>query len=197
MRLLIVGMAMSVLVACNHVTVNDGKVEEPLPTTETAKTTDGDATKTVAAEGDSPPEETQPVVVISNDNPEISDTQNFASLVENVSIEDDKARLKAQKEKFQLIEPTALPTRGQKSANIVEYALGTTNKVGEKKYSRGLNLGVEASKRNCRKFSSSDNAQVAFLTAGGPKRDPKNLDPDGDGFACDWSPEPYRSIVNN
>ena len=32
----------------------------------------------------------------------------------------------------------------------------------------------------------------AFLEAGGPKRDRKGLDPDGDGFACAWDPRPFR-----
>jgi len=195
MRLTPILLSLSVLAACNHVTPNDGNVEKQPPATETAATTDGDTTKTATA--DTQADEKPPVVVINTDNPEISNTQNFASLIKNVSIADDKARLKAQKEKFQVIAPTALPKRGAKTVNIVDFALSTTNKVGEKKYSRGINLGTKASLKNCKKFSSADNAQEAFLTAGGPKRDTKNLDPDGDGFACDWSPEPFRSIVKN
>ena len=40
-------------------------------------------------------------------------------------------------------------------------------------------------------------AKIAFLEAGGPKRDRKALDPDGDGYACGWDPAPYRRAVQN
>ena len=38
-------------------------------------------------------------------------------------------------------------------------------------------------------------AQQAFLEAGGPERDRKGLDPDGDGYACAWDPTPFRAAV--
>jgi hypothetical protein len=31
--------------------------------------------------------------------------------------------------------------------------------------------------------------------AGGPRRDPLGLDPDGDGFACAWDPTPFRTAL--
>ena len=34
------------------------------------------------------------------------------------------------------------------------------------------------------------------LPCGGPERDPRGLDPDGDGFACDWDPAPFRAAVS-
>ena len=36
-------------------------------------------------------------------------------------------------------------------------------------------------------------AAEAFLKAGGPQRDSKKLDPDGDGFACGFDPTPFQS----
>ena len=36
-------------------------------------------------------------------------------------------------------------------------------------------------------------AQAEFLRRGGPDRDPKALDPDGDGFACSWDPRPFQA----
>jgi len=54
-----------------------------------------------------------------------------------------------------------------------------------------------SSASQCRKFSSADDAQRNFLANGGPQNDPLNLDPDGDGFACQWSPEAYRALVLN
>jgi hypothetical protein len=46
-----------------------------------------------------------------------------------------------------------------------------------------------------RTLPTQDAAQEAFLAAGGPERDRNNLDPDGDGFACWWDPEPFRRAM--
>ena len=46
----------------------------------------------------------------------------------------------------------------------------------------------------CRRFESEDEAQRQFLANGGPQNDRFNLDPDGDGFACKFDPEPYRKL---
>ncbi len=193
MRLVLTFLALGALVACNHVTPDDGAVVERLNTSE--ETTEVEAEEgTETAEETGEEDETQ-VVVINNDNPTISDTQNFGATTERMTIEDDKALLEAQREKFKVIEPTALPTRKKKSANVVEYALSTTNEVGVKKYRRSNPLGKTLAKRNCAKFRLADDAQAAFLKAGGPKRDVKNLDPDGDGFACDWTPDTYRKLL--
>ncbi|CAN0586593.1 unnamed protein product, partial [Ectocarpus sp. 12 AP-2014] len=40
--------------------------------------------------------------------------------------------------------------------------------------------------------SHADQAQIAFLEAGGPEKDRNGMDPDGDGFACNWDPTPFR-----
>ena len=42
---------------------------------------------------------------------------------------------------------------------------------------------------------ADDVAQEAFLAQGGPQSDRKGLDPDGDGFACDWDPRPFRAAL--
>lgn len=75
------------------------------------------------------------------------------------------------------------------------FALTTTNGPGERRYSRLPILGGLRARRACAAYASPDAAQTAFLEAGGPERDPQGLDPDGDGFACDWSPEPYRRAL--
>lgn len=134
-------------------------------------------------------------VVLTGDNPEISSSQEFSAVVERETIESDAERLKAQREQFQIVAPTALPTRGGNTVNVAEYALATTHNVGEKKYRRSP-LGRLASKQACARYRVLDEAQEAFLKAGGPKRDPKSLDPDGDGFACAWSPDRYRKLLN-
>jgi len=194
MRIAISFLVLLVLAACNGLTVGGGAVEQKIkPVGQATATAPTDATT-----GDTQSGATQTAevpIVIDNNNPLISDSQNFDAVSGRLTAEADKARLEALKKKFTLIAPTALPTRGPKTVSIVEYALSSTNAVGEKKYSRGFGGGKTASARNCAKFSSSDDAQVTFLKAGGPKRDLKNLDPDGDGFACDWSPDTYRKLI--
>lgn len=44
----------------------------------------------------------------------------------------------------------------------------------------------------CAAHASADAAQIAFLAAGGPRLDPRGMDPDGDGFVCGWDPAPFR-----
>jgi hypothetical protein len=38
-----------------------------------------------------------------------------------------------------------------------------------------------------------DQAQSDFILAGGPQKDRKGMDPDGDGYACGWDPAVYRN----
>ncbi|WP_353890419.1 hypothetical protein [uncultured Aliiroseovarius sp.] len=123
----------------------------------------------------------------------ISDEQDFSAVAGRESIESDAARIAANRELYVQIEPTAVPTRsGGNGASIVTYALSTSNRVGESLYRRS-GLGAEARfNRNCGKYTSADMAQADFLSRGGPQRDAKGLDPDGDGFACFWDPTPFR-----
>jgi hypothetical protein len=77
-------------------------------------------------------------------------------------------------------------------ANVVAFALSTQHAVGERVYPRNpLRLGGREVR--CSDFRTTDLAQDWFLTNGGPDRDRSRLDPDGDGFACNWSPERYRA----
>ena len=81
----------------------------------------------------------------------------------------------------------------KKNINIASYARTTTNLIGEKIYHR-LRLKNETI-RKCSHFSTSDDAQRFFLSTGGPQKDIFNLDSDGDGFACKWSPLAFRAII--
>ncbi|MEM7441186.1 MAG: hypothetical protein AAF393_16440 [Pseudomonadota bacterium] len=75
--------------------------------------------------------------------------------------------------------------------NIAAYAIAQTHPVGTKKYKRSV-IGIS----NCRRYRDNpDAAQREFLKAGGPEKDPKRLDRDGDGYACDWDPEPFRRLL--
>ena len=191
MHLLIALTFLTVLAACQTTTPSE-QVADVSKTAPDAVLSDEELAATEGEEG----EEEEQIVVINNDNPGISDTQDFTAVTERLTIEDDKALLEAQRSKYQVVEKTDLPERDI-TVNVVQYALTTTNRVGEKIYKRFNPLGSSTAKRNCKKFRIADDAQEAFLKAGGPKRDPKGLDPDGDGFACDWSPDSYRKLVKN
>lgn len=131
-------------------------------------------------------------------NAGISDENDFEAVAARQTIESDAARLERQRAQYRLVQPTSLPERDADTGpNIVRYALSTSNPKGVRVYSRsGLNLAARH-ERNCAAFASPDQAQIAFLEGGGPKRDRQALDPDGDGYACDWDPAPYRQAVQN
>lgn len=126
----------------------------------------------------------------------VSDEQDFEAVKARETIESDKARIDANRAKYQVDQPGALPQRsGTSGPNIVEFAISTTHAIGTPVYKRS-SLGFTNVNKACAKFPSPDLAQEAFLSAGGPDRDRKGLDPDGDGFACAWDPTPFRTALN-
>jgi len=127
---------------------------------------------------------------------DISDEQNFDAVSGRETIESDAARIAANRQQYVVVQPTELPNRTDGAPNIVAYALATTNPVGAPLYRRsGFNAANRFS-RNCAEFASADLAQQSFLATGGPERDRRGLDPDGDGFACTWDPTPFRAVAN-
>jgi hypothetical protein len=99
--------------------------------------------------------------------------------------------LEAARQQLVIVQPGAVP-QAVEGVNIALYAQQTTNRVGERRFQRPMvSFGSGGA---CRRYPTADQAQRAFLAAGGPERDPYNLDPDGDGFACDWNPEPFRRL---
>ena len=138
----------------------------------------------------------QPAPLANNTG--ISDEQDFEAVSNRRSIESDAARIDQNRQTYEVVAPTAVPQRDANGQpNIVQYALSTSNPVGTQLYSRaGFNLQAKA-QRNCARFASPDQAQMEFLANGGPQRDRKGLDPDGDGYACSWNPSPFRSAVGN
>ena len=99
-------------------------------------------------------------------------------------------------DRLQPIIPEPLPDRsGHDAPNIVAYALNTTNRVGEQVYQRSGLFAESRFQRNCAEYNTQEEAQEDFLRRGGPERDPRGLDPNGDGFACWWDPEPYRAAA--
>ena len=125
----------------------------------------------------------------------ISGEQDFDAVSGERSIEQDAALIAQNRAQYQVIQPGAVPQRqGNEGPNIVAYALQTTNAVGQPLYRRGAFASKDKEARNCRKYTSADLAQEAFLAAGGPERDREGLDADGDGFACAWNPAVFRSV---
>ena len=100
--------------------------------------------------------------------------------------------LREAREQLVIVQPDATVPRAVEGANIALFAKRTSHAVGDQRYSRGFN--PFRPRGNCQRFASADEAQRAFLAEGGPGSDPRNLDPDGDGFACGWDPEPYRRL---
>ena len=125
----------------------------------------------------------------------ISDEQDFDAVAGRETIESDAQRIARNRAQYVVVEPTALPQRtGSNGPNIVEYALNTSNGVGEQVYSRS-SIRLTSPEAACKRYRSPDLAQEAFLKSGGPRRDPRGLDPDGDGFACAWDPRPFRAAL--
>ncbi|MCP4209658.1 MAG: hypothetical protein GY767_21810 [Shimia sp.] len=131
-------------------------------------------------------------------NPGISDENDFAAVDGRRSIEADAARRAQNKANYTVIQPTAVPQRvGDAGPNIVAYALETKHPRGTKMYSRLKIGGAARYEKACAKFGSDEAAQRAFLGKGGPKTDRLGVDPDGDGFACQWDPSPFRVAAGN
>ncbi|APX10942.1 excalibur calcium-binding domain-containing protein [Tateyamaria omphalii] len=141
------------------------------------------------------PSNAAPVIL---NNPGISDENSFDAVASRESIESDAARLEANRQQYQVVQPTALPSRtGGAQPNVVQYALQTRHPKGTQVHRR-FSVGSAARfERNCAAYNSADEAQIDFLARGGPERDRQGLDPDGDGYACAWDPAPFRRAAGN
>ena len=173
----------------------------PIGTAEALASTESAAAQDVAAATALALNSGRPVLDASPSNPApavvnaagISEETNFDAVSAQRSIQDDAARRETLRSQYQVVQPTAVPTRnGASGPNIVDYALSTTHAVGTGMYSRLKLAAGQRYDRNCAKYPSADLAQQDFLLRGGPKTDRMGLDPDGDGFACSWDPSPFR-----
>jgi hypothetical protein len=125
--------------------------------------------------------------------PAISDEQDFDAVARRQTIASDAARIAENRAAYVQVAPQPLPTRPVETGpNIVSYAVGTANAVGQSVHRRSGILAANRLERACGRYPSPDAAQAAFLERGGPERDRLGLDPDGDGFACGWDPAPFR-----
>ena len=137
-----------------------------------------------------------PLPTAPRGTPGMSDEQSFDAVAARETIESDAERLARMQAERVEIAPTTLPTRAGDRPSIVAFALETTHSAGTRIYTRNpLNRGRHA--ESCRAFRAPDLAQEWFLANGGPTRDRRALDPDGDGFACDWNPDIYRAAARS
>jgi len=128
----------------------------------------------------------------------LSDELSFDAVSGRETIESDAERRAAQAAAREQIAPTAIPERPANTGpNIVEYAVNAPNVKGQEWYSRSLLSGEARFRRNCASYATPDDAQRDFLARGGPERDRRGIDPDGDGFACGWDPAPFIQSVRN
>lgn len=125
---------------------------------------------------------------------QISDN-SFSSVTARETIESDAERLARLSASTEVLEAEPLPQRA--GPNLAAFARSTTHRLGQRVYTRTGSRSSSAAARTCRKFGNPDAAQRAFLSDGGPQKDPQNIDPDGDGFVCGWSPDPFRSLRVN
>ncbi|WP_299959891.1 hypothetical protein [uncultured Roseobacter sp.] len=152
------------------------------PTPGSAEATAAETTRILA--------ETRPATL---DNPGISNENDFDAVAERQTIESDAERIANNRAQYEVVQPEALPTRpGDEQPNIVAFALSTSHPKGQSVYARAGFGGESRAARNCAAYASPDLAQIDFLARGGPTRDRKGLDPDGDGYACTWDPAPFR-----
>ncbi len=127
-------------------------------------------------------------------NPTISDEQNFDAVASRESIESDAERIERNREVYEVVAPTAVPERSSTGRpNVVAFALATSHPLGTQVYRRTGGANVNRFNRECARYQSADRAQEAFLSGGGPQRDRRGMDPDGDGYACFWNPAPFRT----
>ncbi|MDQ2090803.1 hypothetical protein [Marimonas arenosa] len=156
-----------------------------------------DATRSNSGEQPLDASPSNPAPQVVNTPSGISNENDFGAVDARRSIQDDAELRRQQQAQYQVIQPTAVPSRvGSGGPNIVQYALSTSHPVGTSRYRRG---GFNAQARyeaNCAKYPSPDLAQAEFLGKGGPEKDRLGLDPDGDGYACTWDPAPFRSAKN-
>ena len=139
-----------------------------------------------------------PAPALVGNNAGLSDEQSFDAVAGRETIESDAQRRAAQAAAREQIAPTALPERPANTGpNIVEYALNAPNVKGQEWYSRSILSGQGRFLRNCADYPTPDDAQRDFLARGGPERDRRGIDPDGDGFACGWDPAPFIQAVRN
>ena len=133
----------------------------------------------------------------------VADAMTVEAVETNSDVNNDKVLIKDKAEaaeklesarKQRIVIETEKPSQTTDTVNIAAFARSTINKKGESVYAR-RSFQTFDHWTECAFFNTNENAQRFFLSTGGPKVDLKNLDPDGDGFACAWDPSIYRQLA--
>ncbi len=125
----------------------------------------------------------------------MSDEQDFEAVSVRETIESDAIRRQNQQRRLVVFQPSELPEKPG-DASVAQFALSVTHEPGTKVYPRlGALFGSLSHEERCAAYPDDEAAQLAFLDAGGPSADKLGVDPDGDGFACGWTPSIYRSML--
>ena len=136
-----------------------------------------------------------PAAPQSGQNGAMSDEQDFEAVSVRETIESDARRRQNQQRRLVVFQPSELPAKPGE-ASVAHFALSVTHDPGTKVYPRlGALLGSLSHEERCAAYPDNEAAQLAFLDAGGPSADKLGIDPDGDGFACGWTPSIYRSML--
>ena len=128
----------------------------------------------------------------------ISDEQDFNAVAARETIESDKpSGSRGTGAVLWWSQPTALPQRaGRYRAEHRGICAGhQPTRVGEQVYSRSA---IRLTSRRCGLQALCARPtwrRRRSWSRGGPERDRKGLDPDGDGFACAWDPRPFRAAL--
>ena len=125
----------------------------------------------------------------------MSDEQDFDAVSVRETIESDARRRQIQQRRLVVFQPSELPAK-QGESSVAHFALSVAHDAGTKVYPRlGALFGSMSHAERCAAYPDDEAAQLAFLDAGGPSDDKLGIDPDGDGFACGWTPSIYRSML--
>ena len=136
-----------------------------------------------------------PAVPQTEENGVMSDEQDFEAVSVRETIESDAIRRQNQQRRLVVFQPSELPEKPGE-ASVAHFALSVTHNPGTKVYPRlGALFGSLSHEERCAAYPDDEAAQLAFLDAGGPSDDKLGVDPDGDGFACGWTPSIYRSML--
>ena len=131
----------------------------------------------------------------SGRNGVMSDEQDFEAVSVRETIESDARRRQNQQRRLVVFQPSELPAKPGE-ASVAQFALSVGHDPGTKVYPRlGALFGSLSHEERCAVYPDDEAAQLAFLDAGGPSDDKLGVDPDGDGFACGWTPSIYRSML--
>lgn len=197
MRILAILVCGGLAACASNVTVPDNSVLYEVPQAGSASSYGGDDfTRTIESAIDGSGEPVALAGSPTGNGPALDDDKinlmQWTLAQQKIDAAIAERELASARDQLVVVQPGPLPDRTE-GVNIALFAKQTSNAVGDSRYPRSVGARV-TSAGNCGRFRNADAAQRAFLAGGGPERDRYGIDPDGDGFACQWDPAPYRAL---